>query len=164
MASVSDPHETDAETLPGFRSTSPTRSMEEDGVSLGGGSLKEALRDALEQRGVLDDMRAQLRAHLFGAIHDERRPRLPLSNENLLLNELIREYLVFNHYNCAASTLVAESGQPPEPMQPGLLQEQLGVERGGSPLPLLYLIFHRLQQDKASRAADVARRPGPSAP
>lgn len=146
MASVSDPHETDAETLPGFRSTSPTRSMEEDGVSLGGGSLKEALRDALEQRGVLDDMRAQLRAHLFGAIHDERRPRLPLSNENLLLNELI------------------QSGQPPEPMQPGLLQEQLGVERGGSPLPLLYLIFHRLQQDKASRAADVARRPGPSAP
>jgi hypothetical protein len=34
-------------------------------------------------------------------------PKPPLCNENLLINELIREYLLFNNYHFTASTLLA---------------------------------------------------------
>ncbi len=36
----------------------------------------------------------------------------PLSNENLLINELVREYLSYNGYVNALGVFLAESGQP----------------------------------------------------
>ena len=35
--------------------------------------------------------------------------------ENVLINELIREYLMYNGYYNTASVLVTESGQPVDP-------------------------------------------------
>ncbi|XP_076793590.1 centrosomal protein 20 isoform X3 [Arvicanthis niloticus] len=69
--------------------------------------LKAVLKDTLEKRGVLGHLKARIRAEVFNALDDEREPRPSLSHENLLINELIREYLEFNKYKYTASVLIA---------------------------------------------------------
>ena len=57
------------------------------------------LRETLDNRGALGQIRAQLRAEVSHALEDRSGYARPeMSNENLLLNELIREYLMFNKY------------------------------------------------------------------
>ncbi|XP_067562651.1 centrosomal protein 20 isoform X7 [Pseudorca crassidens] len=69
--------------------------------------LKAVLKDTLEKRGVLGHLKARIRAEVFNALDDESEPRPLLSHENLLINELIREYLEFNKYKYTASVLIA---------------------------------------------------------
>lgn len=70
------------------------------------------LRDTLEKRGALGHLKAQIRAEVFGVLDDDQEPRPTLSHENLLINELIREYLEFNKYKYTASVLMAGKGAP----------------------------------------------------
>uniref|UniRef100_A0A8D1PR92 Centrosomal protein 20 n=2 Tax=Sus scrofa TaxID=9823 RepID=A0A8D1PR92_PIG len=74
--------------------------------------LKAVLKDTLEKRGVLGHLKARIRAEVFNALDDESEPRPSLSHENLLINELIREYLEFNKYKYTASVLIAEERLP----------------------------------------------------
>uniref|UniRef100_A0A3B3ZW72 FGFR1 oncogene partner (FOP) N-terminal dimerisation domain-containing protein n=1 Tax=Periophthalmus magnuspinnatus TaxID=409849 RepID=A0A3B3ZW72_9GOBI len=68
--------------------------------------LKCAVRETLESRGVLGQLKARIRAEVFSALEDKRPSERPqLSHENLLINELIREYLEFNKYKYTASVL-----------------------------------------------------------
>ncbi|XP_047922327.2 centrosomal protein 20 isoform X6 [Anser cygnoides] len=69
--------------------------------------LKQALKEALEKRGVLGQIKANIRAEVFHALDDQSEPRPPLSPENLLINELVREYLEYNKYKYTASVLTA---------------------------------------------------------
>ncbi|XP_052052022.1 centrosomal protein 20 isoform X5 [Apodemus sylvaticus] len=73
--------------------------------------LKAVLKDTLERRGVLGHLKARIRAEVFNALDDDREPRPSLSHENLLINELIREYLEFNKYKYTASVLIADGVQ-----------------------------------------------------
>lgn len=111
--------------------------------------LTAALRDHLESKGVLDQVRATLRAEVFATIHDKASPAPRPSNENYLLNELIREYLEFNHYAHSASTFEAESGNDKTPLDRAFLGRQLGVaetdETRGAPL-LCALVFGRRER------------------
>lgn len=66
-----------------------------------------AVRETLESRGVLGQLKARIRAEVFSALDDQREPRPQLSHENLLINELIREYLEYNRYRYTASVLTA---------------------------------------------------------
>ncbi|XP_058290049.1 centrosomal protein 20 isoform X3 [Hylobates moloch] len=70
--------------------------------------LKAVLKDTLEKKGVLGHLKARIRAEVFSALDDDREPRPSLSHENLLINELIREYLEFNKYKYTASVLIAD--------------------------------------------------------
>lgn len=102
------------------------------------------LKETLENRGVLGQIRARVRAEVFGALDDQSEPRPSLSNENLLINELIREYLSFNKYKYTESVLLAETGQPKDPMDRKFLIQELNIsdEQGSSPsMPLLYGIL-----------------------
>ncbi|MEQ2268396.1 Centrosomal protein 20 [Xenotaenia resolanae] len=69
--------------------------------------LKNAVRETLESRGVLGQLKARIRAEVFSALDEHRGARPSLSHENLLINELIREYLEFNKYRNTASVLTA---------------------------------------------------------
>ncbi|XP_030638472.1 centrosomal protein 20 [Chanos chanos] len=107
--------------------------------------LKCALKETLESRGVLGQLKARIRAEVFNALDDQSEPRPPLSHENLLINELIREYLEFNKYRYTASVLTAESGQPEIPLDREFLANELNVSEDVSSrsVPLLYgLISH----------------------
>ncbi|XP_052052021.1 centrosomal protein 20 isoform X4 [Apodemus sylvaticus] len=89
--------------------------------------LKAVLKDTLERRGVLGHLKARIRAEVFNALDDDREPRPSLSHENLLINELIREYLEFNKYKYTASVLIAESGQPVVPLDRQFLIRELNA-------------------------------------
>ncbi|XP_075798228.1 centrosomal protein 20 isoform X1 [Microtus pennsylvanicus] len=102
--------------------------------------LKAVLKDTLEKRGVLGHLKARIRAEVFSALDDDHEPRPSLSHENLLINELIREYLEFNKYKYTASVLIAESGQPVVPLDRQFLIRELNAfeESKDNSIPLLY--------------------------
>lgn len=68
------------------------------------------LKDTLEKRGALAQIKARIRAEVFNALDDRSEPRPTLPRENLLINELIREYLEYNKYKYTASVLTAGIG------------------------------------------------------
>lgn len=57
--------------------------------------------------GALSEIRARIRAEIFHMLQEESEPPSPLSNENILINELIREYLIYNGYLFTESVLLA---------------------------------------------------------
>ncbi|XP_062915142.1 lisH domain-containing protein FOPNL isoform X1 [Mobula hypostoma] len=105
--------------------------------------LKAVLKETLEKRGVMGQLKAQIRAEVFSALDDQSEPRPPLSHENLLINELIREYLEFNKYKYTASVLTAEADQPEIPLERQFLVNELKIVEDSSikTVPLLYGIL-----------------------
>ena len=97
--------------------------------------LREALRDALDRRGVLRGLKAQLRAEVFSTLEDGDDVRPSLPHENLLINELIREYLAFNNYGHTLSVFLPEAGQPVEPLRRDFLQGQMRLPEVESTAP-----------------------------
>ena len=73
--------------------------------------LKAILKDTLGKRKVLWHLRVRIWAEVFSALADKRRPWPTLSHENLLINELIQEYLKFN-----MSIRVCPSGDSGQPV------------------------------------------------
>ncbi|CAM4621125.1 unnamed protein product [Leuciscus chuanchicus] len=112
--------------------------------------LKSALKETLEARGVLGQLKARIRAEVFSALDDQNTPRPPLSHENLLINELIREYLEFNKYRHTASVLTAESGQPEVPLDRQFMANELNVAEDSSSkaVPLMYGLLHHFLSSK----------------
>lgn len=103
--------------------------------------LKDVLKETLDDRGVLSEIRARIRAEIFGALNDKINDKPKLSSENLIINELIREYLIFNNYNHTASVFVPESGQPEDPpFDREYITKRLKVveDSNSKELPLIY--------------------------
>uniref|UniRef100_A0A061RCJ3 LisH domain-containing protein FOPNL n=1 Tax=Tetraselmis sp. GSL018 TaxID=582737 RepID=A0A061RCJ3_9CHLO len=69
--------------------------------------LKEALRETLDNSGVTEKIKAQVRAEVFKALDTAEGIQAPeLSHENLIVNELIREYLLYNRYQQTESIFI----------------------------------------------------------
>ncbi|NXF90584.1 FOPNL protein, partial [Eubucco bourcierii] len=110
------------------------------------------LKDTLEKRGALGQIKARIRAEVFNALDDQSVPRPSLSHENLLINELIREYLEYNKYKYTASVLTSEAGQPEVPLDRQFLAKELHIveDSNGGSEPLLYgILSHFLHGGKA---------------
>ena len=113
-------------------------------------SLKKALIETLESKGVINNLKAQIRTEVFHALDDPSTSKPTLNSENLLINELIREYLIFNNYKYTDSVLVAETGQPKNQLDRSFLSKELNVEdtHDSLQLPLLYSLLHSFIQDR----------------
>lgn len=104
--------------------------------------LKEVLKETLEERGVLSQIRAKIRTEIFNTLNDgtaNNRPKL--SPENELINELIRDYLKFNHYDHTLAVFLPESGQPTTPsFDRSYITKKLRIveDKNSHELPLLY--------------------------
>ena len=123
--------------------------------------LKGVLRETLEQKGVLNEVKAKIRAEIFTALDAETTNKPQLSNENMIINEIIREYLEYNRYYNAASVLVTETGQPSEPpFDREFLHRKFGVSsqaRGARPgMPLLYELIYGLKPELANESRGAA--------
>ena len=77
--------------------------------------LKNVLRETLEQKGTLGKIKSQIRAEIFTALDADNQGKPQLPAENVMINELIREYLEYNKYYNTLSVMVSESGHPAEP-------------------------------------------------
>ncbi|TYZ59459.1 hypothetical protein PybrP1_002455 [[Pythium] brassicae (nom. inval.)] len=121
--------------------------------------LKDVLKQTLDARGSLGQLKARIRAEVFAALDDQDVPKPRLSNENLVINELVREYLEYNGYRHALSVFLPESGQPAEkPFSREFLSQELGDPRFEH-VPLLYSIVAGLQQ-QVSEASGAPRDDG----
>ncbi|GLC44650.1 hypothetical protein PLESTB_001329600 [Pleodorina starrii] len=107
--------------------------------------LKNALRENLDRNGKLRKLKAQMRADVFAALNTsteaDQKAMPQLSSENLLINELIREYLIYNQYRGTVSVFIPESGQPPvRPFDRAFMASHLRLPEGpnSTQLPLLY--------------------------
>ena len=111
--------------------------------------LKNALKDHLEEKGVLNQIRSSLRNEIFSTINDKTVQVPKPSNENYLINELIREYLDYNNYNYTNSTFETESGNDKNALERNFVSRQLGVleNEDTRSLPLIYsLVFGRKEK------------------
>ena len=122
--------------------------------------LHSALKQSLDQRGVLNSIRATMRAEIFNALEDhdavninpvERQP----SSENLILNELIREYLEYNGFLNTLSVFHPETGQPKIPtgrIGREVLIHELDLADGerAKRVPLLYSVLAKLQHNQTN--------------
>ena len=112
--------------------------------------LKEALKETLEEKGILNNIRASLRATIFEVIETDDKPKPKLSDENLIINELIREYLKYNNYMHSSSVFIAESGQPIEPpFDRNFISKELNIveDQSSKKVPLLYSILFGLKKE-----------------
>jgi hypothetical protein len=58
----------------------------------------------------------------------QEEPKPALSHENVVINELIREYLEYNHYKHTLSVLIPESGQPLDRVDRAYLAQELNIQ------------------------------------
>jgi lisH domain-containing protein FOPNL len=119
--------------------------------------LTAALKDHLESKGVLDKVRSSLRAEIYNTINDKSLQIHKPTNENYLLNELIREYLEYNNYNYTNSTFETESGNDKAPLDRNFLSRQLGVSESEDTraVPLLYALVFGQKEVRRERSPDV---------
>lgn len=74
--------------------------------------------------------RKQVRAEVFHTLEGPQDGLLPppLSNENLLINELVRDYLSYNGYSNALGVFLAESGQPSDrSLDRGFIKDEVSI-------------------------------------
>ena len=60
----------------------------------------------MENKGVANEIKSKLRAELFNILEDNSSEKPIVSQENLLINELVREYMDFNHYKYSKSVFL----------------------------------------------------------
>ena len=64
------------------------------------------MKEALDNKGVTNEIKSRLRAEVFSILEDNTFEKPRVSQENLLINELIREYMDFNHYKYSKSVFL----------------------------------------------------------
>ena len=108
--------------------------------------LKNVLRETLEQKGVLNEIKAKIRSEIFTALDSENQGKPKISPENVLINEMIREYLEYNRYYNTLSVMLTETGQPQEaPFDKEFIHKRLNINKSPmSGVPVLYEIVHGL--------------------
>ena len=136
--------------------------------------LTAALKETLNRRGTLRQIRSALRAEAFIALQQAAESNaeeetqgavtLPVRPENAVINELIREYLEFNGYHGTASVLEVEAGigrGGVDDQENELCREMTKIELGvkentnngkkagkNKKIPLLYGIVEALKRRK----------------
>merc|ERR1711963_449863 len=89
--------------------------------------LKEVLKESLSNSGALGEIKARIRSEIFRSLDDPSEVKPPVSNENLLIYELIREFLDYNQCKNASSVLTSEIGLPTVPLDREFLGNELNV-------------------------------------
>mmetsp|Transcript_8679 Transcript_8679/g.22453 ORF Transcript_8679/g.22453 Transcript_8679/m.22453 type:complete len:139 (-) Transcript_8679:105-521(-) len=108
--------------------------------------LATALKGSLERSGVLDGLRARLRAEVFGVISQGEPAPPRMTRHQLLINELIREYMSFHKLGHSESVFVPETGSDAEPLSRQYITEELNLKETAhsAKVPLLYGIISLL--------------------
>lgn len=133
--------------------------------------LVDALEESLKRTGTLDIVMGILRADIYHCLTDSltkegtKRPTVP--KENVIINELVADYLAFNGYTNTLSVLAAESGSPSllkvhDNLGPQIIRAELGVNtfpfaslaagRRRKPLAILYDVVEVLKAKNRSSA------------
>ena len=109
--------------------------------------LTKALQETLERSGTLDDVRSRLRATILRCMTEclpnassTPPPEVPPPIENVLINEMIIEYLSFNGYGQSLAVFAAESHPGGAVLGDAFIRNDVGLSRSTLSLPMLYEI------------------------
>ena len=136
--------------------------------------LKAAVRQALEKKGVVKDLKARLRAEIFHCLEDKGAAKLPEKPQDVYLaTALVRDLLVALKLDNTLAVFCEEVGQPAEMrVDREFIGDELGFNVGSrsavdrairgkenavspSAVPLLVLLVNHLRHQKASYDADA---------
>lgn len=123
-------------------------------------SLKAAMRESLEANGTISQIKAELRAAIFQRLSDanveadgqQQREGCPVPAENILINEVIKEYLTFNGLEHTLAVFQLEARIPDGQIPRVITASEFNMSAAPSSVPLLYAILHeaRLSKDMSS--------------
>ena len=115
--------------------------------------MKRAIREALEQEGKLEGIKAQLRAQVFHAVdgsNPDSMARPSPTAETMLVHELIRDYLEFAGLTHTLSVLQSEASLSPAPLPRSVLSTEMGLPGAPNNVPVMYsLVAEGLETKKA---------------
>ncbi|KAI8898372.1 hypothetical protein BC833DRAFT_620376 [Globomyces pollinis-pini] len=102
--------------------------------------FKTVIKENLLQRGVISKLEARLRAEIFESLNNGYDSIPAASKPTRIVNELIREYLVFNGYGHSASVFQAEANLSKSVPDRSDLLEDLNINNRvyDNNVPLLY--------------------------
>jgi lisH domain-containing protein FOPNL len=122
------------------------------------GDMVDAIKGALERRGSLNSIRAQLRAEVFHALEDKTVEIPEKPRDVYLASEIIREFLGTLKLANTASVFNEEIGQPSEMR---VDRDFIGAELGfdttetDKQVPLLVMLVQQLRRNKERLEMDL---------
>ena len=111
--------------------------------------LKSSLKESLINRGILNEIKAHMRQEIFNILDNDndinQRPKL--TRENIIINELIKEYFIFNGYNFSSKVLQSEVGKSNSNYNLSNIIKELNIieNENNKNKPLLYTILSGLK-------------------
>ena len=113
--------------------------------------LSKTVTQSLKENGFLNKMSAEVRKEILNVMKNENQDHQlspELSADNFVINELIKEYLEWNHFNQTSDVLSLESGQPKQRISRAELENTMNVQSGenSAKIPLLYSIISTVKK------------------
>lgn len=117
--------------------------------------LKSSLKESLINKGILNKIKAHMRQEIYNILDNDndkdnanyfnQKPKL--TKENIIINELIKEYFIFNGYTFSSNVLQSEVGQTNNNLNRDNIIKELNIIENGNNKnrPLLYTILSGLQ-------------------
>lgn len=103
-------------------------------------TLKSAIKEILVENGTINKIKAEIRESIFKAIETNDTPKPKIPEENLIINELIREYFNYMGYHHSSSVFLTESGHPEDPpIDRNFISKELNInDENNKNIPLIY--------------------------
>ena len=126
-------------------------------------NLQSAIKEALERKGVLRDVKARIRASVYNCLEDKTIPLPEKKSRDLYLaSELVRDLLTSLNLSSTLSVFCEEMGQPPEiQCDREFVAGELGfslsthdVKQGDNSIPLLIHMVQELRLRKENYELD----------
>ena len=111
--------------------------------------LKSSLKETIINKGILNEIKANMRQEIYNILDKDndinQKPKL--TRENMLINELIKEYFIFNGYKFSANVLQSEVGQTNSDFNRNNIIKELNIieNKNNKNKPILYAILSGLQ-------------------
>lgn len=113
--------------------------------------LKSSLKESLINKGILNEIKANMRQEIYNILDNDndndinQKPKL--TKENIIINELIKEYFNFNGYKFSSNVLQSEVGQTNNNLNRNDIIRELNIieNENNKNKPILYNILSGLQ-------------------
>ena len=112
--------------------------------------LKSSLKESLINKGILNEIKAHMRQEIYNILDNDndndinQKPKL--TKENIIINELIKEYFNFNGFKFSSNVLQSEVGQTNNLNRNDIIRELNIIENENNKnKPILYTILSGLQ-------------------
>jgi hypothetical protein len=121
-----------------------------------GGDTKEiadAIKDSLEKRGVLDSVKATIKAEVMKSFTGENNePKINTDPVVYLGFEIVKDFLLMTNMTNTLDVLRDECGLQENALDRDMILHELGLTSRQSSVPLLALLVDELKAAKAARA------------